>query len=229
MRPCLVWWFTMELWTGFTLGLLGSFHCIGMCGPIALSIPVENRSVGAMLFRGLLYNSGRIFTYAFLGFGLGILGMGATVAGYQNILSIVLGALIIIFAFFPHLKLPGKLNILYTRFSRMISSSITTLFKDRSTSSSFLIGLLNGLLPCGFVVTALAVALVTDTALHSSIYMALFGLGTLPVMLLMNMAPGFVTPKWRSKLRPFSAYFAIIIGLMLIWRGFMLADGMMGH
>lgn len=219
----------MELWTGFTLGLLGSFHCIGMCGPIALSIPGENRSSGAMFFRGMLYNSGRIFTYALLGFGLGILGMGATVAGYQNSLSIILGALIVIFAFFPHLRLPGKLNNLYSRFSRMISSSIATLFKERSTSSSFLIGLLNGFLPCGFVITALAVALVTDTALHSSMYMALFGLGTLPVMLILNMAPGLISPKWRSKLRPFSTYFAIIIGLLLIWRGFMVGDMGIGH
>lgn len=219
----------MELWTGFTLGLLGSFHCIGMCGPIALSIPGENRSPGAMLLRGVLYNSGRIFTYAFLGFGLGILGMGATIAGYQNVLSIILGALIVSFAIVPSIKLPGKLTKIYQNFQSRISSSISTLFKKRSASSSFLIGLLNGFLPCGFVVTALAVALVTDTVVHSSIYMALFGLGTLPVMLMMNMAPGLISPKWRSKLRPFSTYFAVIIGLLLIWRGFMVGDGMMGH
>lgn len=219
----------MELWTGFTLGLLGSFHCIGMCGPIALSIPGENRSKSSMFFRGILYNSGRIFTYAFLGFGLGILGMGATIAGYQNLLSISLGALIILFALFPHIKFPEKFGKPYERFQKMISSTIATLFKNKSASSPFLIGLLNGFLPCGFVVTALAVALVTDTALHSSIYMALFGLGTLPVMLMMNMAPGFISPKWRSKLRPFSTYFAVIIGLLLIWRGVMVGNGMIGH
>lgn len=219
----------MELWTGFTLGLLGSFHCISMCGPIALSIPGENRSSGATLFRGLLYNSGRIFTYAFLGFGLGIMGMGATVAGYQNLLSIILGTLIVTFTIVPRIKLPGKMTKLYQNFQFMISSSISTLFKERSPSSSFIIGLLNGFLPCGFVVTALAVALITDTAMHSSIYMALFGLGTLPVMLMMNMAPGFISPKWRSKLRPFSTYFAVIIGLLLIWRGFMVGNGMMEH
>lgn len=219
----------MELWTGFTLGLLGSFHCIGMCGPIALSIPSRDSSKPAMFVRGILYNSGRIFTYAFLGFGLGILGMGATIAGYQNVLSIVLGALIVGFAIFPRIKLPGGLKKIYQNSQSMISSSIASLFKEKSASSSFLIGLLNGFLPCGFVVTALAVALVTDTALHSSIYMALFGLGTLPVMLFMNMAPGFISPKMRSKLRPFSTYFAIIIGLLLIWRGIMVGDGMMGH
>lgn len=219
----------MELWTAFTLGLLGSFHCVGMCGPIALSIPGEKSSTVLMLLRGLLYNAGRIFTYALLGFILGIFGMGATIAGYQNFLSIALGMLIIVFAFFPHLKFSGNLNGWYTRFSELISSSIAKLFRSKSTYSSFLIGFLNGFLPCGFVVTALAVALVTDTALNSSLYMALFGLGTMPIMLLMNIAPGFISLKWRSKLRPFSTYFAIIIGLLLIWRGFMASNVSMGH
>lgn len=212
----------MELWTGFTLGLLGSFHCIGMCGPIALSIPGDNRSMGAMFFKGILYNTGRIFTYSLFGFILGILGMGATVAGYQNILSIILGALIIIFSVFPHIKLPGKVQQIYGQFTREITRHISSLFKGRSIFSSLLIGLLNGFLPCGFVVTALAAALITSNALHSSIYMALFGLGTLPVMLLLNLAPGFISPKLRSKLRPFSMYFAIIIGLLLIYRGVMM-------
>lgn len=219
----------MELWTGFTLGLLGSFHCIGMCGPIALSIPGQNRSKPTIFFRGIFYNTGRIFTYALLGFGLGILGMGATVAGYQNVLSISLGALIVIFAVFPYVRFPEMVKKPYEKFQKLISSSISRLFKDQSAGSAFLIGLLNGFLPCGFVVTALAVALVTDTALHSSIYMALFGLGTLPVMLMMNMAPGYISPKWRSKLRPFSTYFAVIIGLLLIWRGLMVGDGLTAH
>lgn len=215
----------MELWTGFTLGLLGSFHCIGMCGPIALSIPGENRSTHAMILKGILYNSGRIFTYSILGFGLGILGMGATVAGYQNILSILLGALIILFTVLPRVRMPGSLQKAYDRFNRYVIRYISVLFKERSILSSFLIGLLNGLLPCGFVVTALAVALITSTALHSSLYMALFGLGTFPVMMLMNLAPGFISPKLRNRLRPFSVYFAVIIGLLLIVRGTMLMQG----
>lgn len=217
----------MELWTGFTLGLLGSFHCIGMCGPIALAIPGENRSTGSMFFKGLLYNFGRILTYAFIGFVFGILGLGATIAGYQNILSIVLGSLIIVFALFPHLKLPGQAKAFYADFSGRLTKHISTLYKSNSRFSSFFIGLLNGFLPCGFVVTALAAALITSTTFHSALYMALFGLGTLPVMLLMNMAPGFISPKLRSRLRPFSAYFAIIIGLLLIWRGYSMISG--GH
>ncbi len=215
----------MELWTGFTLGLLGSFHCIGMCGPIALAIPGQNRSTGAMLYRGILYNLGRVLTYAFIGFVFGILGLGATIAGYQNTLSILLGILVIVFAFFPHIKLPGKINAVYAGFTSKISQHISGLYKSRSQFSSFFIGLLNGFLPCGFVVTALAAALITSSTFHSAFYMALFGLGTLPVMLMMNMAPGFISPKLRSKLRPFSSYFAIIIGLLLIWRGYSMMNG----
>ncbi len=217
----------MELWTGFTLGLLGSFHCIGMCGPIALAIPGENSSPKSLFFRGLLYNSGRIFTYTIIGSVFGLLGMGATIAGYQHILSISLGVLIIVFALFPHLKIPGKLNSWYIDFTQKLTNLISGLYKRKSNVSSFLIGLLNGFLPCGFVVTALAAALITSSVFHSAAYMALFGLGTLPTMLMLNMAPGFVSPKFRSKLRPFSTYFAIIIGLILIWRGYSMMSG--GH
>ncbi len=220
----------MELWTGFTLGLLGSFHCIGMCGPIALAIPGENQSTSSMFARGILYNLGRILTYAFIGFLFGILGMGATIAGYQNVLSIVLGVLIIFFALFPHVKLPGKAKALYSNFTSRLTRHISTLYKNDASYTPFFIGLLNGFLPCGFVVTALAAALITSTTFHRAIYMALFGLGTLPVMLILNLAPGFISPKLRSKLRPFSTYFAIIIGLILIYRGYSMMGGMsMNH
>ncbi|MDX1640408.1 MAG: sulfite exporter TauE/SafE family protein [Balneolaceae bacterium] len=217
----------MELWTGFTLGLLGSFHCIGMCGPIALAIPGHNSSAGASFLRGTLYNSGRIITYALIGSVFGILGMGATITGYQHILSITLGVLIIIFALFPHIRLPGKMNEIYSGFTQKLTGYISGLYKNKSSFSAFFIGLLNGFLPCGFVVTALAAALITPSVFHSAAYMALFGLGTLPVMLMMNMAPRFITPRLRSKLRPFSTYFAIIIGLILIWRGYSMMTG--GH
>jgi len=215
----------MELWTGFTLGLLGSFHCIGMCGPIALAIPGKNHSKASMFYRGILYNFGRILTYAFLGFLFGILGLGATIAGYQNVLSIVLGILIILFALFPRIKLPGKARSLYTDFTNKLTGHISSLYKSDASYTPFFIGLLNGFLPCGFVVTALAAALITSTTFHSAIYMALFGLGTLPVMLMLNLAPGFISPKLRSKLRPFSTYFAIIIGLILIYRGYSMMGG----
>lgn len=217
----------MELWTAFTLGLLGSFHCIGMCGPIALAIPGENRSRKAMFSRGLLYNSGRILTYALIGSVFGLLGLGATIAGYQPILSITLGVLIIFFALFPHLKGPGRVNSWYNDFTQKLTNLISDLYKRQSNFASFSIGLLNGFLPCGFVVTALAAALITSSIFHSAAYMALFGLGTLPTMLMMNMAPGFVSPRIRSQLRPFTTYFAIIIGLILIWRGYSMMEN--GH
>lgn len=221
----------MELWTGFTLGLLGSFHCVGMCGPIAMAIPGENRSPKALFFRGLLYNSGRIFTYTLIGSVFGLLGMGATIAGYQHILSITLGVLIIVFALFPHIKLPGNIHLWYSAFTEKLTKQISHLYKTKSNFSSFLIGFLNGFLPCGFVVTALAAALITSSIFHSAAYMALFGLGTLPTMLMLNMTPGFISPKIRSRLRPFTTYFAIIIGLILIWRGYSMMSGgqMMMH
>ncbi|MTI89741.1 MAG: sulfite exporter TauE/SafE family protein [Balneolaceae bacterium] len=214
----------MALWTAFALGFLGSFHCIGMCGPIALSVPGKNSTAGTLFVRGSLYNMGRVLTYSLLGFVLGIFGMGATIAGYQNMLSIVLGICIILFAVLPKIKKRKTHSAFYSSLTREINKAIGSLYRDRNSGSVFVIGALNGLLPCGFVVTALAVALITDTALHSMAYMALFGLGTIPAMLMLNMAPAFISPKIRSRLRPFSMYFAIFLGLLLIARG-ILMDG----
>lgn len=218
----------MELWTAFMLGFLGSAHCIGMCGPIALGV-TRKESLGTSIFQGLLYNSGRILTYAIFGLVFGLLGMGATLAGYQNILSIILGVLIIAFALFPKLKFDLSAHRYLASFSGWLSKTIGKLFNRRSSSSVFLIGTLNGFLPCGFVITALAAALITSSAFHSSAYMALFGLGTLPAMLFMNIAPHVVKPELRSKLRPLSTYFAIFLGFFLIYRGIMVTGGHMMH
>ncbi|MFN1834499.1 sulfite exporter TauE/SafE family protein [Balneola sp. MJW-20] len=218
----------MELWTALTLGLLGSVHCMGMCGPIAVSIPGNDDSVVRSFIRSVIYNLGRVLTYALFGLVFGILGMGATLAGYQNILSVMLGVLIILFAVFPKLKPNLSENHLYRIFSDFLSKTIGKLFSNRSYSSSFLIGSLNGFLPCGFVITALAAALITTSPFHSSVYMVLFGIGTIPVMLFMNMAPMILKPSIRTRLRPLSTYFAIFLGSFLIYRGIMVGN-MISH
>jgi len=211
----------MELWTGFTLGLLGSFHCIGMCGPIALSIPGDDQHFSSVITKGMVYNLGRVFTYSFLGYFLGVLGMGASIAGYQHLLSIVLGVLIIVFSIFPKFANSHYFQKTYSKISSRLSSLIGGLYREHTLSSRFFIGALNGLLPCGFVVVGLAAALITTSAVHSMAYMGLFGLGTIPVMLLLNVAPTFISPGIRAKLRPLSSWFAVFVGVLLIIRGFL--------
>ncbi|MGZ4043606.1 MAG: sulfite exporter TauE/SafE family protein, partial [Bacteroidia bacterium] len=84
-----------------SLGLLGSFHCIGMCGPIALALPVHQATVFRKVVAILLYNSGRIITYSLLGLLFGIIGQGFAVFGLQQVLSVSLGTLILLSIILP--------------------------------------------------------------------------------------------------------------------------------
>ena len=78
------------LWTALVLGLAGSFHCIGMCGPIAFVIPVDRSSKSRMIFQIFLYNLGRIITYSLIGVLFGLIGKGLYLAGFQQRLSILI-------------------------------------------------------------------------------------------------------------------------------------------
>ena len=99
------------LWSAFLIGLFGSFHCIGMCGPIALALPVsQNNKVGLVLGR-VLYNVGRAITYSAIGLVFGLLGQSLSLAGFQQSVSIVAGVLILLMVLLPT-KFSQKLYLL---------------------------------------------------------------------------------------------------------------------
>ena len=85
----------MELWTAFSIGLLGSLHCIGMCGPIAFALPLNRQNNFQASLGGLTYNLGRLLTYFLLGSLFGVLGFGFALAGAQQWISIVVGVFMI--------------------------------------------------------------------------------------------------------------------------------------
>ncbi|MCK5087912.1 MAG: sulfite exporter TauE/SafE family protein, partial [Melioribacteraceae bacterium] len=87
----------MEIWAGFVIGFLGSFHCVGMCGPIALALPIGNVSNFQLVIGRILYNLGRVVTYAFFGAMFGLFGKGIAIAGLQSYVSILLGASILLY------------------------------------------------------------------------------------------------------------------------------------
>lgn len=215
----------MELWTAFIIGFLGSFHCVGMCGPIALALPGSGDSLGSQFIQKFLYNSGRIFTYTLFGAVFGLAGYSISLVGLQSPLSIFLGILIILAVIIPKKyssllqRLPG-IRVLF----RLLQNGIQSLMKQKSNGSFFTIGVLNGFLPCGFVYAGLAASLTTGSVLNGMLFMALFGLGTFPVMMIMAMTPGFVSLKTRSRINRFVPYFAILLGLILIARGIFISD-----
>lgn len=202
------------------IGFLGSFHCIGMCGPIALSLPVQHLKGTQKLFGILLYNSGRISTYAIGGLFFGLIGLSFQFFGWQQWLSIALGILLIIiflFQVFPSLKI--KRSRTSYNWYHWVTSLLAPLFRRRSMGNLFLIGLLNGLLPCGLVYMALAGAMATGNIFHSTLFMAGFGAGTMPAMVMASYAAGFITLPVRNKIRKLLPYMFALMGVLLILRG----------
>ncbi len=210
----------MEVWSAFLFGLLGSFHCIGMCGPIVLALPVAKTSKFKYFLSRLVYNLGRVVTYAAMGFVIGSIGEQFSLAGYQNVLSVSMGVLILIMVLIPtgiFAKLfPFKV---FTKFSTKIKQYWGILFKDSSIASLFLIGVLNGFLPCGFVYIALAGAASTGSMITGSLYMALFGLGTLPLLLVLSFATGLITGRVKKTFNKLIPIGGVIIALLIILRG----------
>jgi len=203
----------------FVMGLVGSFHCLGMCGPIAMALPMGHRNNTSRLLGGVIYNLGRVFTYSFLGLLLGFAGDFLISTKIQSIVSVVFGALIVFY-----LLLPSK-----TKASLKITPSQTLLVRLRkqiakflyieNNSSLFGIGMLNGLLPCGMIYLALTSSFLAGSAVKGSLFMCAFGLGTFPTMLAAVFFGSFLNQQIRSKLRRLVPIFLFFMATLLIVRG----------
>ena len=204
--------------SAFVLGLMGSFHCVGMCGPIALSLPLRGDNFWQKSTGGLVYNLGRTLTYSVMGAFFGLIGQGFHFLGFQQFISIVMGSFMIVSVLLPYLfkkSIPGSLEFL----TAPVRRAIQRLFSMRSFGGLFLIGILNGLLPCGLVYLAIAGAIGTGSFYTAIAFMVLFGLGTLPMMLLISWLGNLFTVAIRNKMNKVVPYIVILIGAIFILRG----------
>ncbi|MFA9371146.1 MAG: sulfite exporter TauE/SafE family protein [Labilibaculum antarcticum] len=202
------------------LGLMGSFHCVGMCGPIALAIPLKTTSWLARISGGVIYNIGRALTYAIMGAVFGLLGRGLVMSGFQQWVSVVMGAIMILSVITPSIY-KNRFNAEKGLFSFVgkVKLSLGKLFTQRSYGSLFLIGLLNGLLPCGLVYVAIAAAIATGSAAGGGLFMFIFGLGTLPMMLAISLIGNLITLELRKKITRLIPYAIVFIGVLFVLRG----------
>ena len=204
--------------SGFSIGLIGSFHCLGMCGPLALALPINHLSPLRKYVAILLYNSGRAFSYAILGLLFGLIGQSFSFFKIQQWLSIFAGLFILIFMIVHQLKLnqTGDLN----RFSIWIKNKIGSYLKSSKHQISFLsIGMLNGLLPCGLVYVALAASVATGNSIYGAVLMFSFGLGTMAIMILIMGFGKLISSSFRMKLNKISPFLIVCVSLILIVRG----------
>ncbi len=210
--------FLFIFFSGLSLGLLGSLHCVGMCGPLALALPVNHlpavRKTGSIM----LYNLGRALSYAAMGLLFGILGQGFSFFKFQQSLSIFAGTFILAVLLFNHFGNP-QTNVV-SKLSFQLKAKLSSYIKMDKTLLTFLnIGFLNGLLPCGLVYIAIATAVASGSILKSSLLMFAFGLGTLPIMALTMFSGKFIPLNFRSKLNKATPYIAALVACLLIVRG----------
>jgi sulfite exporter TauE/SafE len=208
------------LYTAFLFGLISSFHCIGMCGPIAMMLPVERNNPTKKAAQIITYHLGRLTAYGSIGLLFGLLGKGLFLAGIQQQMSVVIGIAMIVVILTPE-KVFARYNFSKPVF-RWISKMKQTLgshFKKKSYKSLFIIGLLNGFLPCGMVYVALFGAIAMQSAGFGVLYMLLFGLGTVPLMSAVVYVNSFLTVSVRNKVQKVIPYVGVIIGVLFILRG----------
>ncbi len=203
----------------FVMGLAGSLHCVGMCGPIAMALPLQGRSSREKLTGGLLYNAGRITTYTSFGLVAGWLGAGLRWFEWQQRISLILGITILLFMIVPAIIPVHRLqSAIQTRMSGIRQTLARVLFRGTPTAM-FATGMLNGLLPCGLVYMALAGSAISGDPLQGAAFMALFGIGTTPVMLATVRMGSLLHRQMRQKLRKMYPALLIIMAILLIFRG----------
>jgi len=201
----------------FFIGLFGSLHCIGMCGPLAFAIPASQNGWWGIIADKTLYNFGRIISYTTLGFLIGFLGRQLWISGLQQGISLATGLLIVLAGFSRMFKIRLFNSKASSRFLAPVGKLINHAIKHRA--GNLAIGILNGFLPCGFVYLALVGAINTTSPLSAALYMFWFGMGTFPLMLLATVSSGLVGPTVRRKINKALPYLMVCLGFWFIIRG----------
>lgn len=210
----------MDIFIPLILGFIGSLHCLGMCGPIALALPVQNRSMLGISVSALLYNGGRVISYSLLGLIAGLAGSVFFFVGAGQYLAIAAGVVIVITALLPF---AGK-NIIPVipflgKLHKYLVQNVKPYFLKKNYSSLFITGLVNGFLPCGLLYSALIGAVATGSVVKAMSFMALFGLATLPAMFILILVKSKVAGMFRNKLMRFVPVAVMVVGILIMLRG----------
>jgi len=206
--------------SAFILGLLGSLHCVGMCGPIAFMLPVDRSNSIKKISQISSYHIGRLIAYGLIGLVFGILGKSFYLFGVQQQLSIAIGIIMIIIILIPY-KSISKYNLSKPihKIIAKVKSSLGKALKKKTADTFITIGFLNGFLPCGLVYMAVFGAIATGGLLEGSIYMILFGLGTVPLMTSAIYLGKFLNQSIKQRIQKAIPVFVVLIGVLFILRG----------
>lgn len=205
-----------------SMGLIASFHCVGMCGPIALALPVHKGSRAQQITGVLAYNAGRALTYAMFGMAIGTLGASLAWLGMLRYASMAVGAAMLGYVFWPAgLEQRLHMPVFWQKAISRLKQNMGFYLKRNDLPGILLLGMLNGAIPCGMVYMALISSVATGSPWGGGVFMALFGLGTMPAMLALAMARQQFTPALRTRMRKLTPVLVAIAGIWLVARGIM--------
>jgi uncharacterized protein len=206
--------------SAFVLGLLGSFHCVGMCGPIAFMLPVDRTNSYKKTGQIAIYHFGRLLSYSIIGLIFGLVGKGLYIFGLQQQLSIAIGVLMIVVVLIPY-KTFNKYNFSKPLFKLIskVKSALGKALKKKTPDTFLTIGFLNGFLPCGLVYMAVFAAIASGNTIEGSLYMLFFGLGTIPLMTTAIYFSSILKGNMRQHIQKIIPVFVVLIGVLFILRG----------
>lgn len=206
--------------TAITIGLMGSLHCIGMCGPIALAVPLNNKGKGYRFLGSFNYLFGKALTYSLLGLFSGALAKMITLTGFQRYISLITGILILVVFIIQKVD-KGYLGLerLNYQWVYQLKQQFNKFLQEKNLVSAFLIGSINGVLPCGLVYLALAGAVGAGGWWQSMLYMFLFGIATMPLMFVLMIFKNKLSLSFRGLFQKSIPTFTVILAILLIVRG----------
>ncbi|MBS1558395.1 MAG: sulfite exporter TauE/SafE family protein [Bacteroidetes bacterium] len=208
------------LYTAFIIGLAGSFHCIGMCSPLAIAV---THSSSKIILNRLLYNLGRILTYGMLGALIASIGFALPLSGYQNLLSLALGVTLIVWGFIHSIRIRiGFISSSLSRVTFILKKYFSVFLRKKNYGSLFLMGVINGLLPCGLSFLALTYCVILPSPQEGFLFMLVFGMGTLPAMLGFAAIFRWVATRFQLNSSSVVNAFVILSGCLLIVRVFLI-------
>lgn len=212
--------FSSWLIGGLTLGLVSSLHCVGMCGPLAMALPVQHLPKAVRALAMFSYHAGRVLTYSLLGTLAGVAGRGIYLAGFQQGLSLSMGIMMLILLLmyygYRYNIQPRWMNGFFLQLQKWMMHLLQS---EKNVASFLLLGMANGLLPCGMVYVALAASITASSVNESTLFMVFFGLGTLPAMFALSYFGHKLSIKWRLRLRQAVPVFIGLAAVLLIVRG----------
>jgi sulfite exporter TauE/SafE len=205
--------------SAFVMGLAGSLHCVGMCGPLALSLPISHNNELSRINGGLIYNGGRILSYTSMGLVFGSLGNLFITAKWQSGLSIVLGIIIFLYLLVPKKYFHFSTTTIFGKPFIFLRKQLGKLFHSAKLSSLFFIGVLNGFLPCGLVYLALTSSIISASPVNGGMFMLSFGLGTFPMMFATVLIGNYLNQSLRQKIHKAVPALLFFMAVLLILRG----------